>query len=124
MIDDTDPPVNALLDALLPGGGDWPPAGDVIRSEVLPHAVHQLAREVAGLSQDERIAAIAAFEANQPADFADLYHAVTDAYYATPEAAQVLQKRAAAGPPDTSGPPFDRTLLDGVVTERRGRRRL
>jgi len=124
MSDATERDLRTLLDTLLPGEGDWPPAGDVVSTAALPDAIHDLARQVAGLSKDARTDAIATFEAAQPEAFADLYFAVADAYYATTQAARVLKDRAAAGPPDTSGPPFDRTLLKGVVAGQRGKRRL
>lgn len=119
-----EPDLKALLDTLLPGDGSWPAAGDVITPEALPEAVHDLARQIAGLSRDARIDAVAAFEATHPAAFGTLYHAVADAYYATPEAARVLHARAAATAPDTSGPQFDKSLLEGVLAGQRGKRRL
>ena len=124
MPDDTETQVTVLLDILLPGGGDWPAARTVLGPDDLSAAALSLARTIAGLPQDERADATAAFETAHPGTFADLYFAVADAYYATPQVARVLQARASTGPPDTSGPHFDRSLLDGVMADQRGKRRL
>lgn len=125
MTEDTDPAtLKPLLDTLLPGAGDWPPAGEVISEVALPEDAKVLARRVAALPSEARAAEVAAYEASDPAAFAALYRAVADAYYATPEAARILARRASAGPPDPTGPSFDPRLLDRVVAERRGQRRL
>lgn len=124
----TGPDMTALFDTLLPGGGDWPPASAVLAGDALPEAARPLARDLAarlaGLPPGAHVAALKDAEAAQPDDFAALCHALADVYYASPEVAGILRERAAAGPPDPSGPIFDRALLDGVVAGQRGRRRL
>ncbi|MEM8663056.1 MAG: hypothetical protein AAGF49_02895 [Pseudomonadota bacterium] len=115
-------PHAALLDTLLPGDSDWPPASNVIGEIALSEAGEALALRVDELPETAREGAVAAFESAHPESFAELFGAVTDAYYATPEVAAVLAARASSGPQEPA--PFDPRLLDGVRTERRGRRRL
>jgi hypothetical protein len=128
MDDTTGLDMTALFDTLLPGHGDWPAASGVLAGDALPEAAQPLARDLAarlaGLPPDAHVAALKDAETAKPDAFAELYHAVADAYYASPEVAGILWERAAAGPPDPSGPVFDRRLLDGVVAGQRGRRRL
>lgn len=94
----------------------------MIGNVFLSDAGEALALQVAELPQEEREGAVAAFESAHPQTFAELYAAVTDAYYATKEVAAVLTARASLGPSDAA--PFDPRLLEGVRKERRGKRRL
>ena len=114
---------DALLDALVPGDATWPRASAVLtRSEVpVPEAAASFVAK-ADLRPAELVAELERLEAEAPADFAALYHAVADAYYATPEVAQITARLADAGPPDSG--PFDPALLTGVVAQGRARRRL
>ena len=111
---------DALLDALIPGDATWPPASAVLADVPVPEAARSLAA-MAALPPAERATEIARFEAEAPAAFAALYHAVADAYYATPEVALIVARLADAGPSDSG--PFDPALLAGVVAEGRARRR-
>ncbi|MEO1226336.1 MAG: hypothetical protein AAFX92_19115 [Pseudomonadota bacterium] len=114
---------DALLDALIPGDATWPAASAVLADDPVP--VPEAARPlvaVASLPPAERTAQLTRFEAEAPAAFAALYHAVADAYYAAPEIAQIIARLADAGPRDSG--PFDPALLTGVVAEGRARRRL
>lgn len=115
-------PHAALIDTLLPGDSNWPAGSAVIGEIVLSEAGETLALQVADLPEAAREGAVAAFEDAHPESFAELYGAVTDAYYAAPEVAAVLAARASLGPSDPA--PFDPRLLDGVREERRGKRRL
>lgn len=88
----------------------------------LTEAAQTLAHEVAQLPHEARESAVAAFERVHPDDFAALYRAVADAYYATPQVAAILAARASSGPQEPA--PFDPRLLTGVIKEQRGKRRL
>jgi len=114
---------DALLDALIPGDAIWPAASAVLVDAPVsvPEAARRLVAMVA-MSPAELAAELARFEAEAPAAFAALYHAVADAYYATPEVTLIIARLAGAGPPDVG--PFDPAMLAGVVAEGRGRRRL
>jgi len=114
---------DALLDALIPGDATWPAATAVLAGVQIPvpEAARSLVAEAA-MPPAELIAEVARFEAEAPAAFAALYHAVADAYYAEPRVAQIIARLADAGPPDCE--PFDPALLTGVVAEGRARRRL
>ncbi|MEM7444897.1 MAG: hypothetical protein AAF414_16360 [Pseudomonadota bacterium] len=112
---------DALLDALIPGDATWPAASGVLTDVQVPESARPLVAKAA-LPPAELVAELARFEAEAPAAFAELYHAVADAYYATPKVAQIIARLADAGPPDNG--PFDPALLAGVVAEGRARRRL
>lgn len=112
---------DTLLDALIPGDATWPAASAVLADVQVPEAARRLLAKAA-LPPAELVAELARFEAKAHAAFSELYHAVADAYYATPEVAQIIARLADGGPPDSG--PFDPALLAGVVAEGRARRRL
>ena len=118
----------AVLDALLPPGGDFPGAGAVALEEAsaavaaradlaaLLDAIEATGggRDFAALAADEREAALRAVERARPEPFAALVEVAYRAYYGHPE---ITRRLGLAGPPQPRGhvvSPMDPALVERV----------
>jgi hypothetical protein len=75
------------------------------------------------LTDADRIAAVARFEALDPAAFTAIYDVLLTAHYSAPETQARIRALADAGPREPS-PHFDPSLLDQVIATQAGKRRL
>jgi hypothetical protein len=117
-------PLEAVLDTLLPGDGDWPAAGALdgvaaqVAADVAPDALlAALPDDFALRDADAREAALRRLEAGEPAVFERLVAAAYLAYYTHDAVRAVLERRTGyeARPPQPLGydlPPFDEALLE------------
>jgi hypothetical protein len=118
----------AVLDALIPPGGDFPGGGAVALAEAAAALVaradlaalldaieaHAGGRAFAALALDEREAVLRAVEGARPEPFTALVEVAYRAYYGHPEVARRL---GLAGPPQPRGhvvPPMDPALVERV----------
>lgn len=86
-------------------------------------ALNCLLSDLQAATQGERAPLIAEFEVAHPVLFQRLYGDLLAAYYSAPETAARIRDMADAGPREPS-PHFDPSLLDAVITNQSGRRRL
>lgn len=119
-------PAEALLDTLLPGDGEFPPAAATLLAariaahprfgDALAAVLARLPGDVAALAPAARAAAVAAAEAADPAAFGRLVIAAYSLYYTHPLVARTIERLTgqAARPPQPLGhdlAPFDPAMV-------------
>lgn len=123
----------AVLDRLLPGDADWPAAGRLGLAAAVrgfaaggpddgagaSRVLADLPADFETLAGEERDAALATRERDDPAGFEALINAAYTIYYTDPRVLAVVERLTgyAARPPQPLGhelPPFDERLLDRV----------
>lgn len=112
--------MNAVLDMLLPGDGDYPPFSALDRADIAAPFAALLARlppDFAGRSEEARTRALQELEVESPDEFGRLVEAAYLAYYTHARVRAVIERQTGypARPPQPDGyalESFDDALLE------------